>query len=208
MFLHALPCSCFFFPFALAQEKKNKRTSKSRQKNVEATFRKKQLEALYPEEKDHKTEELEQEVATLRAENIKLSARIEMLEKALCSKIFNAEKRCCEKSAHGDQVLASSERSMKKAMQPSGSAGEPKPAQQPIRSPEGPVKGRSEETPSSNLHENGEPNSGKPTASVYKSAEGQVHLGKNVYITEALYNCLMAAKTDSRFVREAAVAIF
>ncbi|XP_072140364.1 uncharacterized protein [Dermacentor andersoni] len=72
------------------EEKKNKRTSKLRQKNVEATFRKKQLEALFPEEQDHKTEELEQEVSRLRAENAKLSARIEMLERALCSKIFDS----------------------------------------------------------------------------------------------------------------------
>ncbi|XP_072140362.1 uncharacterized protein [Dermacentor andersoni] len=158
------------------EEKKNKRTSKLRQKNVEATFRKKQLEALFPEEQDHKTEELEQEVSRLRAENAKLSARIEMLERALCSKIFDSEKRCCEKSAHGDKVLTSSESSMKKALQPSGSAGAAKPAQQLFRSPEGPVKGSSEETPSSNLKENDEPNAGKLTAPLYKSAEGQVSI--------------------------------
>lgn len=72
------------------EEKKNKQKAKSRQKNVEAAFRKKNMQILFPEEQDSRTNELEQEVLKLKSENSKLSARIEMLEKALCSKIFDA----------------------------------------------------------------------------------------------------------------------
>ncbi|KAH7985191.1 hypothetical protein HPB49_026560 [Dermacentor silvarum] len=193
------------------EEKKNKQKAKSRQKNVEAAFRKKNMQILFPEEQDSRTNELEQEVLKLKSENSKLSARIEMLEKALCSKIFDAEKH---KSSESGQKAPPA--NVRKAQEPSGSPNGPKPAQQPLRSlpepflPSGRVDEmkRNAESVSFSNDKSGEPKSKNLAASLYETAEGQVHLGKDVYVAEALYNRLMAAKTDSRFVREAAVAIF
>ncbi|XP_037501722.1 uncharacterized protein LOC119375578 isoform X2 [Rhipicephalus sanguineus] len=42
----------------------------------------------------------------------------------------------------------------------------------------------------------------------YVTTDGEVHLGKGITIPEGLYSRLMSTKSETRFVREAAVAIY
>ncbi|XP_037528814.1 uncharacterized protein LOC119406036 isoform X2 [Rhipicephalus sanguineus] len=173
---------------------------KQKMKDVSSHFKKKQRDLLFGDaEGGKKTEKelLKEEVNMLKAENSKLLDRIRMLEKALCSKIFKTEKKTsfCARAAAASQnnKLRLCHRHVlprTTTMQPPRTA-----TVQPLRT--------TTATP-------GSPEVAHTSAreADYVTTDGEVHLGKGITIPEGLYSRLMSTKSETRFVREAAVAIY
>ncbi|XP_037513024.1 uncharacterized protein LOC119389724 [Rhipicephalus sanguineus] len=195
-------CSSNEVDGSFEEETQRQAAVKQKMKDVSSHFKKKQRDLLFGDaEGGKKTEKelLKEEVNMLKAENSKLLDRIRMLEKALCSKIFKTEKNLvlCEGCSRKPEqqvaplpspCAATVQLPRTTTMQPPRTA-----TVQPLRT--------TTATP-------GSPEVAHTSAreADYVPTDGEVHLGKGITIPE--YSRLMSTKSETRFVREAAVAIY
>ncbi|KAK8766097.1 hypothetical protein V5799_007123 [Amblyomma americanum] len=199
-----------------AAEKKKKKN------NSQRILREKQLQQLMENEPDEQAHELEQ----LRRENKDLRERLKTMEKALCSKIFDAEQlmsRHCSCKQKRPEIRTSERVPAKGAVErmpalsaPAGpekvppAAPEAKPADPPARESQRPVAVLAPPQPSLGH------NPATPEECAADQLEGlpfqatgsKVFLGHGVSLTREGFNHLMSRQKDSVFVREACVQIF
>ncbi|XP_075729484.1 BEN domain-containing protein 5-like [Rhipicephalus microplus] len=212
-------CSSEVEDLSFEEETRHQATVQQKKKAVDKHFKKRNRDLLFGDAGKEKTEaeRLKEDVSLLRAENAKLLERIRMLEEALCNKIFETEKKlvlceCCSHRPTSLKEAAPLALPCTSTFEPLCTAAVRPPETVAVRPPRtatmtrGSTDGFDHRVVSASGCENSEQLPGQIVT--YVPTNGEVQLGRGIAISEGVYSRLMSTKSETRFVREAAVAIF